>query len=457
MKNKAYSIALASIFIISLVFVSSAASASPIRDPHSTNLPQITSGVGDPSDDQVLADELSTDGNATATEPLQAAAPKITETRITTNALEQWSPVIYGNKIAWQDNRNGNWDVYIFDLSTKKEISTLNTSNQYLPDIYDNKIVWADERNGGSDIYLQDLSTKKQTRITTTGSAYAPKIYGNKIVWTGSPYGGNSDVYNIYMYDLSTKKETQITTDGSDDHYSPAIYGNYIVWEDWRNGNGDIYVYDLSTKKEKRITTDGSNQQFPAIYGNKIVWQDDRNGNWDIYMYDLSTSKEKRITTNPSASYYPAIYGNRIVWDDDRNGNWDIYVYDLVTHQESHTTDKSDQYYPRIYGDNIVWTDMRNGNADIYMGTISSVPKSPVAAFSASPTSGKAPLAVKFIDKSTGSPSSWSWNFGDKTTSTAQNPTHKYTKTGKYTVSLTVKNAAGSNTKTISNYIIVKK
>jgi len=68
----------------------------------------------------------------------------------------------------------------------------------------------------------------------------------------------------------------------------------------------------------------------------------------------------------------------------------------------------------------------------------------------------KVPLTVKFKDKSTGSPSSWYWNFGDKCTSTAQNPTHKYNKAGKYTVSLTVENADGSDTKKIRNYIKVR-
>ena len=174
----------------------------------------------------------------------------------------------------------------------------------------------------------------------------------------------------------------------------------------------------------------------------------------NIYMYDLSTQQETQITTNGSA-YYPAIYENRIAWQDQRNGNWDIYVYDLSTRQESHTTDKSDQSYPDMYGNKIVWTDMRNGNPDIYMGTLSTPP---VAAFSASPTSGKAPLKVQFTDKSTGTPTSWKWNFGDKTSySTAKNPSHKYSKAGKYTVKLTVKNAAGSNTKTMSEYIKVSK
>ena len=82
----------------------------------------------------------------------------------------------------------------------------------------------------------------------------------------------------------------------------------------------------------------------------------------------------------------------------------------------------------------------------------------PVAAFSASCVKGKAPLSVKFTDKSTGSPTSYCWNFGDKSaTSSTKNPTHKYTKAGKYTVTLTVKNSNGSNTVKKTNYIVVSK
>ena len=43
--------------------------------------------------------------------------------------------------------------------------------------------------------------------------------------------------------------------------------------------------------------------------------------------------------------------------------------------------------------------------------------KSPVAAFSASPTSGNGPLKVVFTDKSSGKPTSWKWIFGDGTSS----------------------------------------
>jgi PKD repeat protein len=62
----------------------------------------------------------------------------------------------------------------------------------------------------------------------------------------------------------------------------------------------------------------------------------------------------------------------------------------------------------------------------------------PVAGFDAAPRSGIRPLAVNFTDTSTGEVSAWLWNFGDGVTSTEQHPTHTYTVTGVYTVTLPI-------------------
>ena len=79
----------------------------------------------------------------------------------------------------------------------------------------------------------------------------------------------------------------------------------------------------------------------------------------------------------------------------------------------------------------------------------------PVAAFTGTPTSGTVPLTVQFTDQSTNSPTSWAWTFGDGGTSTAQNPSHQYTATGTYTVSLTATNSYGSDVETKTGYITV--
>jgi len=79
----------------------------------------------------------------------------------------------------------------------------------------------------------------------------------------------------------------------------------------------------------------------------------------------------------------------------------------------------------------------------------------PVASFTESPASGATPLTVQFTDTSNNTPTSWSWDFGDGNTSTAENPSYIYTAPGTYTVTLTAINNAGNNIDTQSSLITV--
>ncbi len=63
------------------------------------------------------------------------------------------------------------------------------------------------------------------------------------------------------------------------------------------------------------------------------------------------------------------------------------------------------------------------------------------------------PQLVKFTDNSTGTITSWSWDFGNGGTSILQNPSIIYTTPGTYNVSLTVTGPGGTNTRTRSSYI----
>jgi PKD repeat protein len=74
------------------------------------------------------------------------------------------------------------------------------------------------------------------------------------------------------------------------------------------------------------------------------------------------------------------------------------------------------------------------------------VTQTPIAEFTVDSRQGKAPFIVKFRDLSAGNPTSWSWEFGDGTGSSEQNPTHLYPFEGAYDVRLTVSNQFGSDT-----------
>lgn len=89
-------------------------------------------------------------------------------------------------------------------------------------------------------------------------------------------------------------------------------------------------------------------------------------------------------------------------------------------------------------------------------------PIAPVAAFSADPREavlGPSGARVQFTDQSqegTFPITKWYWEFGDGGTSTGQNPSHTYERSGNYTVSLTVTAENGqADTATIPDYIEV--
>jgi PKD repeat protein len=91
----------------------------------------------------------------------------------------------------------------------------------------------------------------------------------------------------------------------------------------------------------------------------------------------------------------------------------------------------------------------------IFVFDVNDLSVQPTADFTATPVSGSAPLSVQFTDASQGGATSWSWNFGDGATSTLASPAHVYSAPGTYSVSLTVSNSAGTDTKTRSDLVSV--
>ena len=86
------------------------------------------------------------------------------------------------------------------------------------------------------------------------------------------------------------------------------------------------------------------------------------------------------------------------------------------------------------------------GEVDVSLGGPRSL-GSPTANFVPSVSTGNFPLEVSFSDLSSGSPTSWDWDFGDGSTGVGQNPTHEFIAAGAYTVSLTASNSSGSHTR----------
>ncbi|MBU2500709.1 PKD domain-containing protein [bacterium] len=134
-----------------------------------------------------------------------------------------------------------------------------------------------------------------------------------------------------------------------------------------------------------------------------------------------------------------------VTFSDQSTGDIDTWNWDFGDGQNSPEQNPSHEYAgPGLY--TVTLTVMGPGGSDTAVMTdLISVGALPFAAFSASDTTGTAPLAVDFTDMSGGS-DTWAWDFGDAGTDTVQNPSHVFNAEGTYTVQLIVTNTCGADT-----------
>ncbi|MGA2121410.1 MAG: PKD domain-containing protein [Methanoregula sp.] len=160
----------------------------------------------------------------------------------------------------------------------------------------------------------------------------------------------------------------------------------------------------------------------------------------------------------------PAFYGTptsgtvplTVQFTDTSTGSPANWTWDFGDGNTSTLEDPSYTYVSNgTYDVQLIATNAAGSNVTTQTGYIVVGDTVPVTGFSASPTTGTAPLIVGFTDTSSGTPTSWTWDFGDGTTGSDENPSHTYSSEGTYSVSLIASNTAGSNTSVQSDYIKV--
>ncbi|PKL57450.1 MAG: hypothetical protein CVV35_00110 [Methanomicrobiales archaeon HGW-Methanomicrobiales-6] len=294
---------------------------------------------------------------------------------------------------------------------------------------------------------------------------------GSIILMGGSDSGG-SGLNDVWQSDNYGATWTQVTTtppiwSARYDHSSVVLPDGSIVIMG-RNGDNDVWWSDNYGVTWTRVAehAEWSNRQghtSVAMPDGSIVLMGgyDNNPRNDVWRSTDNGTTWTQVTEHAewAARHYHtsvAMPDGSVVIMGGLGGTdevWRLETAGSNARNPSHTYDTPGTYTVTLQAYN---DDGYNATRQV----ITVTEPAPTAAFTGTPTSGTAPLAVQFNDTSTGSPTVWNWSFGDgawhnTTDVAARNATHTYAAAGTYTVSLTASNAGGSDTHTETDYITV--
>jgi len=346
-----------------------------------------------------------------------------------------------GNNIIGNTITAGNCDIYAYSncLVTENVLYSSNSTQ--------------------SAIYAGTNSTVTNN-IINIGNGTLVGVYGIYIAGANCTISGNlinsTDTSKSSVYDSKNNGYNNITNNTINSAYTgiqlktggrDTISNNTIITTS--TYAVDSHLGSYSTVTNNRLISDNTAKQ-----GDTAVYKaatDTVSGNYGIAHFTATpTSGDAplNVTFTDDTIYNPTIWS--WLYSPTGAGTWTefstiqnpVYVFN--------TTGTYD--IQLIAGNSTV------NNTIVKTGyIIVDTPVTPVANFTANPTSGRASLTVQFTDTSTNNPTSWRWDFNNDgiIDSTQQNPLYKYMTAGVYTVTLNATNAAGSDIETKTDYITV--
>lgn len=332
-------------------------------------------------------------------------------------------------------------------------------------------------------------------------------VIGSVICYSSDAY---DDANSTYYYAGSNSENHLIGIVGWDDsfdrnRFTPAAPGDgaFIVKNSWGTNWGEegffyISYYDTVIGSQNTVNTAEDLSSYSHVYqydplgwiesmgasGSNTAWAGnvftaeeaetleavsfyttDGNAEYEIYIYNDPLSgpinpagaKASVNGTIAFAGYHtvslesgvPLEQGDRfsvVVKFKTPEYSYPVAVEVPLEEYSSKAKANSGESFFSLDGKSWVDTALAVENMNVCIKAFTNRSKAPEAAFTVNVTSGPNPLTVGFVDASTLSPTTWNWDFGDGNTSTNLFPVHKYSKAGKYNVTLHVENEYGNST-----------
>lgn len=220
-----------------------------------------------------------------------------------------------------------------------------------------------------------------------------------------------------------------------------------VQFTDFSSGNPTMWSWDFGDGASDIVADPVHVYQDPGTYTVTLTISDmdgamDSETKVHYITVDDSGDLVAKFSGEPASGFAPlSVYFADLSTGDPVSWSWDFGDGQSGTDQNMvHVYNQ-----PGLFTVTLTVTDengvTNSSQKEAYISVLA--PGELVADYAAEPTTGVAPLSVKFSDKSEGLATLWSWDFGDGSSDIVANPSHVYEESGNYTVTLTISSQEG--------------
>lgn len=244
-----------------------------------------------------------------------------------------------------------------------------------------NRIAFDSNRDGNYEIYIMNADGSGVTRLTDNpagdGSpAVSPD--GTRIAFN-SERDGN---FEIYVMNADGSDQTRLTAETSATDISPAWSpdGSHIAFISDRAGDREIFVMEADGSNQVRLTDTGVEKRDPVWSpdGARIAYSSDVGANLDSEILVINadgSGTPVNLSNNPATDALPAWSpdGTRLSFYSAREGptgDTEIFVMNADGTDQTPVTDNDDFEFDSVWspdGSQIAFSTNRDGNREIYV------------------------------------------------------------------------------------------
>ena len=239
---------------------------------------------------------------------------------------------IFNSRIAFVSTGSGKKEIYTCDFDGYNPTRlTYNDSISLFPSwSYDGQhIAYTSYKGGKPDIYVRNLSDKRETVISNEGMNITPVFMPGRFELAATQsFSGDQEIYLLTGTGKMIKRLTN--SRGSDVSPTWSPDGKKIAFVSNRTGGPQVYVLDLDTGNERRLTFEGKYNTQPSWSprGDKIAYSSQLGGFQQVFVIGTDGQNPVQLTNtggdNESPSWSPD--GSLIVFNSTREGPSRLYV-----------------------------------------------------------------------------------------------------------------------------------